>query len=689
VREICCLVYFLYQARHVISEQDLEENRNKQEKGKIVKEQISVFSPTGGISTLAQQKMPVTPETMFTVRQAMNAVSSPDGQYAAFVVVEWLPDHEKQRRRIWCSDISKGESRPLTKGTVSDTSPAWSPDSTALAFASKGSDPGSKLQVYVIAAQGGEARQVCHMPNGVSDITWSPDGSRLAFLSLEGDAPSEDPLVLQPGKGRFCRLWIVQTDGDTPEAVTPQGVSIWSYAWSPDGQQFAVYFAGGPEQTDWYRGQIGLVSAQGGLVRQISQLTCQAYGLTWSPDGSRIAYVAGEWSDPDRGGGDIFIQMLADGHVRNLTPGFDWSPSWCRWFPDGRHLLCAGSDGVASRVGILDEVTGAFTTLTQNIVLGDRNFPHLATTPDLRSFVATRSDQHPYDTWYGELLSANDGVREISWKRLSRLNPLVEETLVLNKGEHIRYESVDGWEIDGLITWPARREDGRLPPLIVRLHGGPSGVWLDDWDLYLSQMFAAAGFAVLRPNIRGGRGRGVAFANAVLGDMGGKDWSDVLRGVDALVERKLVDGERVGITGWSYGGFLTAWAVTQTNRFKAAVIGAGICDFHSFHAQTNIPDWDMRYLGQPPISPLTRPEIYRERSPITYAQYVSTPTLVVHGEKDPCVPVNQAYAFYRALVEGGVPTELVVYPREGHALAERKHLQDYYQRMLGWFQRYL
>lgn len=626
---------------------------------------------------------------MFTVRQAMDAVISPDGQRAAFVVTEWLNDQPKQRRRIWCADIAGGDAQPFTKGSVSDTSPAWSPDSKYLAFVSKGSDRTAKPQLYVMEAQGGEARQVCDMPNGVSDVAWSPDGSRLAFLSLEGDAPAEDPLVLRQGQGRHRRLWTVRIDNDTPEAVTADGLSIWSYAWSPDGQQFVVYFATGSEETDWYRGQIGLVAAHGGVVRQISQLTRQAFGLTWSPDGSRIAYVSGEWSDPDRGGGDVFIHTLADGQVRNLTPGIDWSPAWCRWFPDGRHLLCSGSDGLASRIAILDEATGAFTTLVRDIVIGDRFWPHLSTTPDLRSFVTTRSDRHPYDVWYGELLSANDVVQDVTWKRLSHLNPLVEETLVLSKTEHIRYVSVDGWEIDGLVTWPERREDGKLPPLVVRIHGGPSGIWLDDWDLYLSQMFAAAGFAVLRPNIRGGMGRGVAFADAVLGDMGGKDFQDVLCGVDYLVERGLVDGERVGITGWSYGGFMTAWAVTQTHRFKAAVMGAGISDYHSFHAQTNVRDWDMRYLGQPPVNPLTHPEVYRERSPITYAKRVTTPTLIIHGEKDLCVPLNQAYAYYRALTEKGVPTELAVYPREGHGFTERKHLQDYYQRMLSWFRQYL
>jgi dipeptidyl aminopeptidase/acylaminoacyl peptidase len=181
-------------------------------------------------------------------------------------------------------------------------------------------------------------------------------------------------------------------------------------------------------------------------------------------------------------------------------------------------------------------------------------------------------------------------------------------------------------------------------------------------------------------------GRGVAFANAVVGDMGGKDFEDVMRGVDYAVAQGLADGDRVGIVGWSYGGFMTAWAVSQTPRFKAAVMGAGISDYHSFHAQTNIRDWDMRFIA---ADPNEQPEAYRARSAISYARQLTTPTLIIHGEQDECVPVNQAYAFHHALRERNVPTELAVYPREGHGFAERAHVVDWEQRLVGWFKRYV
>lgn len=639
------------------------------------------------------QKQTITPETVFSVRAASNAVISPDGTKIAFLLGEWLPGQDKYKNRLWITDAENGDPQPLTKGARKDSAPSWSPDSRTIAFASKvESEKGNNhAQLYLKDVQTGDERQVCSLPNGISNVSWSPDGKHIAFCSVEGDPQPQDPLVQYTDQGRHTRLWTVRPDYDVAEPVTPNGLTVWHYTWSPDSQHFALYYATGPNETDWYRGQIGLVAAHGGAIHQVSQLTRQAFALTWSPDGKRLAYVSGEWSDPDRGGGDIYIHSLTDNQVRNLTPGIDWSPTWLKWHPDGQRILCAGWDGLTTRVALLEEASGTFTTVSDNFLLGERGWPHLSTTPDLRKVAATHSENHPNDVWLGELPIEDQDAPKITWHRHSQLNPIAEETLALATTEKIHYESVDGWSIEALVTWPKKTSDTALPPLVVHVHGGPSGVWQNDWDSYRSQALAAAGYVVLRPNIRGSMGSGVAFADAVIGDMGGKDLQDVLKGVEYLVNRKLVDSQRIGIMGWSYGGFMTAWAVTQTRLFKAAVMGAGISDFHSFHAQTNIQDWDMRFLGQidKPANPLTNASTYRERSPITYASHVQTPTLIVHGDKDACVPVNQAYAFYRALQEQRMPTELVTYPREGHGLTERKHVLDYMQRTLDWFKRYL
>ncbi len=633
------------------------------------------------------KRVPVTPGMMETLRLPTDAQLSPDGQHVAYVLMEPVSDLPKRQGRIWMVDTNGGEPRPLTKGPGHDTCPRWSPDNQHIAFISKTKAEGKqgKAQLYLMSLKDGEVRQVCAMPNGVSDIEWSPDSKRIAFLSRDGEEPKSDPLIVAPN--RHQRLWTIRPDYDIPEPVTPDGLTVWEYAWSPDSKQFALYYSTGSDDTDWYRGQIGTVPANGGNVRQQTNLTRQASALTWSPDSSRLAFISGEWSDPCRGGGDVFILSLTehDAEPHNLTPDISFSPAWCRWFPDGQQLLYTGWDGLTQQIGILNERDGTIKPLVKDFMM-DVFWPHLSTTSDLRCFATTHaSEQHPYDVWFGEIINGDASV-DINLKRLTRHNPIAEETFALSSSERISYPSSDGWRIDALFTPPFEHKSATLPPLFVYVHGGPSWAWLDDFGSNWTQTLASAGYTVLRANIRGSWGRGVAFADAVLYDMGGKDLQDLLDGVDYLVDHGLVDGNRVAIGGGSYGGFMSAWAITQTNRFKAAIMSAGVSDFHSFHAQSRISDWDMRFLGG---DPLEHPELYRERSAITYAARVQTPTLIIHGEEDHDVPINQAHAFYRALRERNIPVEFVIFPREGHGLVEREHRKDCEERILRWLEQYL
>jgi dipeptidyl aminopeptidase/acylaminoacyl peptidase len=633
------------------------------------------------------ERLRVTPGAMENLRLPTNVHLSPDGQRVAFVIMEPVFDQPKRQGRIWIVDTSAGEPHPLTKGPGEDSSPRWSPDNQQLAFIAKSNGEGSKgkAQLYIMLAQEGKARQVCTMPNGVGDIEWSPDGERISFLSLEGEEPGSDPHVIAPN--RHQRLWTIRPDYDIPEPVTPDGLTVWEYSWSPDSQHIALYYSTGSDDTDWYRGQIGIVSARGGAVRQLTHLTRQASALAWSPDSTRMVFISGEWSDPCQGGGDVFVLSLTeeDTEPHNLTPAISFSPAWCRWFPDGQRLLFTAWNGLTQQIGILNENDGSITTLLEDFVMSVV-WPHLSTTSDLRFFATTHAtQQHPSDIWLGEILNG-DNDPKMNLKRLTRLNPIAEETFALAPSERISYQSVDDWRIEALFTPPIANLTGTPPPLVVNVHGGPSWAWLDDFGTNWTQTLASAGYAVLRANIRGSWGRGLAFADAVIYDMGGKDFQDLLYGVDYLVERGLVHGNRVAIAGGSYGGFMAAWAVTQTTRFKAAIMSAGVSDFHSFHAQSRISDWDIRFLGG---NPLEHPQLYRERSPITYAAQVKTPTLIIHGENDHDVPINQSHAFYRALREKNVPVEFVTYPREGHGLSEHAHRKDCEERILRWLERSL
>ena len=626
---------------------------------------------------------PFVPGTDLHMRIPDEAVLSPDGKQVAFTIWERLGNEPKRQGRIWLVDTLLAESgisepRPLLKGPNSSSAPRWSPDSKSIAYVSTvGEGEKALSQLHVMAADGSLARQICTMPNGVSEPLWSPDGNYIAFLSYEGEAP---PLVVRPA--RYQRLWTVHIAGDRPTPVTPDGLTVWEYTWSPDSQRFALYYSIKPDENGWYAGQIGLVSSNGGAVRQMTQLTMQASSLAWAPDGHRLAFISGDWSDRGQGGGDIFLLTLDEkgrSEPRNLTPNCDYSSAWCHWLPDNKHILFAAYSGVTHKIATVSAENGAVVTLDDDFVMSG---PALFPSSDSQ-FVATlhSTPQAPYDVWFGEI-----AAQHIAWHRLSKLNAIVEETFAFSKTERIHYKSVDGWQIDALFTLPSIRKTEGPPPLVVNVHGGPSWAWSDDFGGFWTQLLASAGYAVLRPNIRGSWGRGMTFANAVIGDMGGKDFQDILYGVNVLIERGLVDGDRMAIAGWSYGGYMTAWAISQTTRFKAAIMGAGWGDWHDFHALSNLSDWDIRFMQ---ADPLDNPEVYRKWSAITYANKIVTPTLILHGEKDQPVPVSGGYGFHRALQERGIPVELVVYPREGHGISEYQHALDIEERLLRWLEKYV
>ncbi|HAT45824.1 MAG TPA: hypothetical protein DCS90_12060, partial [Ktedonobacter sp.] len=335
-------------------------------------------------SSKLSQRVPIKPGTMLSVRFPNDVNLSPDGTRAAFVVWEFVADKPKESGRIWVVETAGGEPKPFSKGAKEDTFPRWSPDGQQLAFTSVGEGEKDKPQLHLLPAQGGEAKKVCTMPNGASDLAWSPDGNHIAFLSLEGEEPKSDPKVITSDRQR--RLWTIRPNYDIPEAVTPDNMTVWEYAWSPDSKYIALYYSSGSDETDWYRGQIGIVSASGGAVRQLSQLTRQVSALTWSPDGKHITYVSGEWSDRGLIGGDIYMQSVEGGDARNLTPNAPFSFSCCRWFPDGRRLLYAGWESLTHQIGILDAVDGSMKILVDDFVMGERFGPRFSATADLCSF---------------------------------------------------------------------------------------------------------------------------------------------------------------------------------------------------------------------------------------------------------------------------------------------------------------
>lgn len=628
-------------------------------------------------------RIPIGPGALSHLRAPSDVHINPNGTRVAFVISEFMGEEEQRRSQIWTLALNNSQARPvpLLRDIKQASNPRWSPDGRWLAFAGVAEGEREKSQLYLVDAQGGTPRRVCTMPNGLLDLEWSPDGSCLAFTSFEGEEQKHDPLVLNLGRHR--RLWTIYPQISIPQPITSPELSVWEFSWSPDSSQLALYYSTLPDENGWYGGQVGVVTANGGAVRQLTLLDRQASNLVWHPDGKRLAYVSGDWSDRCHGAGDLFLLSM-DGisEVRNLTPGAEYSVHWCQWLAGGEELFFLAVKDLTYIQGIHAVQSGQVTILEEDFpVQGGR----LSLSSDGATCIAIHSSQQATpDVWAGKV--QREESPHIAWRRLTQVNAVFEATYALAKSERLSYSSVDGWRIDALFTHPLVRKFEGDPPLMVLVHGGPSGMWLDDVSLFWTQLFASAGYAVFRPNVRGSWGRGVNFADAVVGDMGGKDFQDIMYGVEYLITEGMVDPSRIGVAGWSYGGFMTAWAVTQTNRFRVAIMGAGITDWHSFHAESKLSDWDRHFLG---ADMLDQPEVYRERSPLTYAGKITTPTLILHGEKDTVCPVSQAHAFYRALMDGGVPVEAAIYPGEGHGVRGRSHTRDIEERIVRWLETYL
>jgi dipeptidyl aminopeptidase/acylaminoacyl peptidase len=442
-------------------------------------------------------------------------------------------------------------------------------------------------------------------------------------------------------------------------------VNVWEFDWA--GGQVVGVCSVDPTEGGWYDAWIGLIDIDSRAVERLYSAEWQLQCPVISP-GGRVAWIEGMASDRSVVTGTVHV--LGVGPV---APELD--ATWVT-FADEDTLWFGGwrqSGSLFGRLGVdgtIDEVFGG------DVLVGYRHQPRVSPSADGSRVAAVleRTDDPP------EVVLFEDG----SARALSALNDGLEPQLKVAAWTRYSWTSVDGLEIEGILALPLGASSGPLP-CIVEVHGGPTGTW--PWAVHAhGLLFAQAGYAVFYPNPRGSTGKGAAFQQANFGDMGGLDLQDIVTGVDALVRDGIVDGARVGITGGSYGGFMSSWAVTQSDRFAAAAPYAVVTNWVSFHNTTNIPQWDRLYIDDDPYK---TPGEYVQRSPVYFARQCKTPTLILHGEEDLCTPLPQAFEFYNALVEAGCEVELVVYPREGHGWLEREHQIDGWNRTRTWFDRHL
>lgn len=614
---------------------------------------------------------------------------SPDGSLVAFVVSREYTEggHKLLASSIWLAPADGSASaRQFTSGPGADTRPRWRPDGQALAFLSDREQDGI-LQIYTISLDGGEARRLTRAKGGVDDLAWGPDGSHIAYVAPDALSEEEerrhrerDDTMYVDHDDKYARLWVIGERGEEPRAVTPAEYQVRGFAWFADG--WAVVTSPTPKEDDYNLAWTLRQVHPGEPERTIWQGRYPLLSLSASEDGKVLAWthsgaIAGDPVD------EIWI-LEVGGEARRALSEFAGGLVKARVLWDGSGVLVVGVNGTHHAVGRLARAGAeAVMVLRDHTLVCERGIgePIISMSRDGSWYACALEDgTHPANVWTGRV---GETPRQIT-----NGNPALREVR-LGASESVRWEAPDGQTIEGVLIYPSEFVEGQRYPLVVQVHGGPHWQWLDrlmigwhDW----AQWLAAHGYMVLLPNPRGSFGRGLAYLWSNRGAWGIGDFPDILSGVDALIERGLADPERLGIGGWSYGGYMTAWSIGHSDRFKAAIVGAGVIDMLSFQA-SDIPSWlpEEELLAQP----WDNPEIYARCSPISYAGKMTTPTLILHGEADKRVPVGQGRELYAALRARAVPTDMVIYPREEHPILERHHQRDLLERVLDWYNRWL
>lgn len=647
---------------------------------------------------LAQSKRAMTFDDVMSLRVASDPRISPDGKQVAFVVTQADMKTNFRNSDVWLVSTDGGEPRPMTISPRRDDAPQWSPDSRRIAFIS---DRDGKAQVYVIAIDGGEPQRITDVQTSVQSFEWSPDGKRIAYISpdpipeaREKEKKDGFDQIVADSEYQYSHISIVDIPQPSkPIKITDGPLHATELAWSPDGNSIAFTARNTPKLGDSHTTEIYAIDASG-KQSQPSRLTNNNRAesdVAWSPDGKMISYLSTSDKYPSIGPSRIHLLRVSksaagfepDLTFRILQPEFAGYIRDHHWSPDGKSIYFSADVAAMRRIG---RIIPAVSTIEWFGSVEKLNGSCTLSADSKRIAYLEESLTSPAEVYSASIDKAFDNRANI--RQLTHLNPQAD-ALALGRVESIKWKSKDGREIEGILVYPLDYQAGKHYPLITSIHGGPEGAYqLSFMASYgeVPHIYAAHGYASFFPNFRGSSNYGAEFASANVGDLGGGDYQDIMTGVDYLIERGIADPARLAIKGYSYGGYMAGWIIGHTDRFSAAVFGAGLSNAISYYSQGDI-QYQRETLHQG--TPWHNNQNMIERSPVFYLQNAKTPSLIYQGEKDERVPLPQSLETYMGLKKAGVPAQLVIYPREGHGLREPKHQLDKMRREMEWIEKYV
>ena len=645
---------------------------------------VTVALLTAAASVRTQQVAGPSIDEIISLKRVGSPAISPSGQQVAYTIRETNWDDNAYETEIWIGDAATGESRQVTNARKSSTQPAFSPDGAWLAFVS---DRDNKRQLYRIALRGGEAERLTSIEEGVNNFAWSPGGKEIAFTSVDAqsDAMKErerrwGDIKIEDQDQRYTHLHLLDVAAKSVKQITKGNFVVGSFEWSPDGRQIAFDHRTTSDPADGGTADISIV-----VPATLEQRVAEAQegpdsNPHWSPDGTQLAFSTA-MAKPNYFYANSVLATIAPGsaNVQPLTELFDEDPNLIAWTKAGIHF--ASSQRTWSYLFTIDPAT---RQVTKHAVRDAWIGGGFSVTPDgaTVAFTASGPTEFP-DVYVAPLASmaakrlSNAGAQIASWPKHLR--------------EVIKWKSQDGAEIEGVLHKPADFVQGRRYPLLVVIHGGPTGVSrpapYGSATAYPIDAFLAKGALVLEPNYRGSAGYGEKFRSLNVRNLGIGDAWDVLSGIDYLVQQGLADRERVGSMGWSQGGYISAFLTTRhSDRFKAISVGAGISDWMTYYVNTDIHPFTRQYLK---ATPWDDPKIYADTSPMTYIKQARTPTLIQHGDQDARVPIPNAFQLYQGLRDQNVPVQLSIFKGFGHGINKPKANRAAMQQNFEWFTRYI